>query len=80
MPHFGRAYRPQGARPGREQELSGFHEERYDRLGEGDESVAQPRRRELQASGELDPPQQHGRSAEALSQNQVGKSRPYRTR
>ena len=45
---------------GREQELPGFHEERHDRLGEGDESVAQPRRRELQAAGELDPPQQHG--------------------
>src|SRR5215204_7071222 len=70
---FGRAYRPgcQGRdsarglvsqrvsvlRRAREQELPSVHQERKDRFGEGDDSVAQPRRRKLQAAGELDPPQ-----------------------
>src|SRR5829696_2302025 len=76
MPRFGRAYRPgrRGRYWARivvsqrvavqrgtcEQELPGVHQERQDRLGEGHDSVGQPRRGELQAAGELDPPQQHG--------------------
>src|SRR5215208_8315738 len=47
-------------RGAREQDLPGVHQERQDRLGEGEDSVTQPRCPELQAAGELEPPQQHG--------------------